>query len=89
MRSRCKNPAKIHYHGKGIRVCKRWNLFENFLSDMGERPDGMTLDRIDSSGDYEPNNCRWATPKEQSRTAGWFGPHPKVKPRRGEKLPRH
>jgi len=89
MKSRCKRPDKIYYHGKGIRVCARWEKFENFLADMGARPTGKTLDRIDSAADYSPGNCRWATPQEQSRDSGWFGPYPKVKPRRGEKLPRH
>jgi hypothetical protein len=71
MRSRCNNPndqSYAHYGGRGIKVCRRWNSYEKFALDIGERPTPKhTLERRNNNGDYKPSNCCWATRDQQSR----------------------
>ena len=78
MIQRCCNPAHSDYHdygGRGIIVCKPWRKFAKFYSDMGLRPDGLTLDRANTNGNYSLSNCRWATSQQQAnnkRTNRWI-----------------
>lgn len=75
MIARCTNPYSVSYAtygAKGVTVCDRWRKFRNFLEDMGERPTGASIDRIDNLKGYEPGNCRWATRTEQNENMGKF-----------------
>lgn len=70
MRQRCNNPNSkvyVHYGGRGIKVCKRWQRFENFHQDMGDVPLGLTLERVDNNKGYSAGNCVWATQQDQVR----------------------
>ncbi len=70
MKTRCENPKTKNYKnygGRGITVCGRWDKFENFLEDMGEKPEGLSIERVDNNKGYFKENCKWATCTEQSR----------------------
>jgi len=76
MKQRCLNPKTnrwMSYGGRGITICDRWLTFDNFLADMGEKPPGYSIDRINNDGNYEPGNCRWASKEVQARSASEAG----------------
>lgn len=75
IRNRCHNKNNPQYHnygGRGIKICERWNNFQNFYDDMGDIPEGKSIDRIDNDGDYSPDNCKWSTYQEQAENKGKY-----------------
>ena len=72
MKARCKSHPD--YAGRGITICPRWSNFSLFLEDMGERPEGYTLDRIDNDGSYSPSNCQWSSRSTQQRNRRYCFP---------------
>lgn len=78
MKARCHDKNNPHYGGKGISYDPRWEVFDNFLCDMGPKPDGLTLERIDNSLGYQPGNCKWATWDEQNKNRANSSPTPGV-----------
>lgn len=86
MKTRCQNakhPTYANYGAKGISICDRWQSFCSFLEDMGPRPEGYTLERVDSRGNYEPSNCRWATRRDQNNNRS----NNRIVEYRGQKMP--
>lgn len=90
MRTRCNLPSASNYQyygGRGIRVCERWDSYQNFLADMGERPAGKTLDRWpNKDGHYELGNCRWATKREQRANQREYRRAPRLTREQREKI---
>lgn len=85
MVQRCTNPNRPeykHYGGRGITICQKWRTFENFYSDMGDRPNNRSLDRINNDGNYEPDNCRWATRSQQVSNRRKYKRTRKIQPER-------
>ena len=91
MHGRCNGTTDLgrkYYVARGIKVCDRWSNFENFLADMGEAPDGLSIDRFpDNDGNYEPGNCRWATRKQQMENSR--PKDPSLPPRARDELGRY